>query len=67
MLSVPGILASDNPIIDLVADGTSLDTAKAQIEDYCKIFKITTKDGGIVVYATGLTSVELPILIRVDR
>lgn len=62
-ITVSGISANDNPVVDLVPSGTYA-TAQAQMADYGKIYKITTAHNSITVYATGKTDVALPIQLK---
>ena len=65
-ISVQGILATDNPFVDVILDNT-YSTAQAQQEDFAKIFKITTSANAITVYASEQTTVALPIQLKVVR
>ena len=48
-IEVSGILASDNPVVDVVLDA-SKDTAPRQLEDWSCVSKIETSDGSVTVY-----------------
>lgn len=63
---VEGILATDNPLVDVVLSDTYA-TAVSQQEDFAKIFRITTAAGSITVYATEQTTVALTIQLKVVR
>ena len=62
-ITVTGISANDNPVVDLVPS-TTYATAQAQMADYGKIYKITTSLNSITVYATEKTDVALPIQLK---
>ena len=49
-VSVSGILATDNPIVDIVLD-TNRSTNKAQVEAWSKVTRITTENGSIKLWA----------------
>lgn len=65
-ISVSGIRATDKPIVDLITSD-DFATAEAQINDYGKIYKITTAANSIKVYATEKTEVSLTIQMGVTR
>lgn len=65
-VNVVGILATDNPLVDVVLSDTYA-TAVSQQEDWAKIFRITTAAGSITVYATEQTTVALTIQLKVVR
>jgi len=48
-IEVSGILASDNPVVDVVLDA-SKDTALSQLEDWSCVSKIEISDGSVTVY-----------------
>ena len=48
-IEIPGILATDNPIVDLI-QSTSIETAKSELEAWSLISKITTQNDNITVY-----------------
>ena len=47
-VSVPGILSTDNPIVDIVLSDDAA-TAKSELENYGKISDITTNNGNIII------------------
>lgn len=61
-VTVSGILATDNPIIDLV---TTTEGFEAEQEEYAKIFKAETSADTITFYASDETTTELNIQIKV--
>lgn len=65
-ITVGGILASDTPIVDIVQTGTEA-TDSVMREDWPKITRITTKAGGITVYASEIPSAAIPIQLKVVR
>ena len=62
-ITVAGMTENDNPIVDVIPDSV-YETAIAQIADYGKIYKITTASNIITVYATEVTTVEVPIQLK---
>ena len=62
-ISVSGITVNDNPIVDVVPS-TTFDTAKTQISEFGKIYKITTAADSITVYSTEKTSTVVPIQLK---
>ncbi|WP_301067050.1 hypothetical protein [uncultured Duncaniella sp.] len=65
-ITVSGILASDNPIVDCVLSST-YSTAKAQLEAYSNIYQITTAANSITVRATAKTTTTVPIQLLCIR
>ena len=65
-VSVSGILSTDTPIIDLVLSGTYA-TDTAMIEDWGKIYRITTAANSITVYATEIPSASINIQLKAVR
>lgn len=65
-ITVSGILASDNPIVDCVLSST-YSTAKAQLEAYSNIYQITTAANSITVRATAKTTTAVPIQLLCIR
>ena len=66
-IEVSGILASDNPVVDVVLDA-SKDTAPRQLEDWSCVSKIETSDGSITVTCLEeAPTVALPIQLKVVR
>ena len=65
-ITVSGILASDTPIIDIVPSSTYA-TAQAQEEAWSKIYRITTANNAITIYAHEKAEVEIPIKMVVIR
>ncbi len=63
-VAVSGILAADNPIIDLV---TTTSGYKEEQEAWGKIFKATTAKESITFYATEATATAINIQIKVVR
>ena len=63
-VTVSGILASDNPIIDLV---TTTSGYEAEQDAWGKIFKAMTATDSITFYATGVTETAINIQIKVVR
>lgn len=65
-ISVSGMLASDNPIVDVTPD-SAYDTAVTQIEAWGNIHRITTAANSITVYANDKTEVAIPIQLKCIR
>lgn len=63
-ISVSGITANDNPIIDIVTD---VNNYANQLDAWGKIFKITTAANSMTVYATEAISIALLLQIKVVR
>lgn len=63
-ITVSGILATDEPIVDLV---TTTSNYEKQMEEYAKIFKITTSANKITVYATEKTTASIQIKLKAVR
>ena len=65
-ISVSGMLASDNPIVDVTPD-SAYDTAVSQVEAWGNIHRITTAANSITVYANDKTEVAIPIQLKCIR
>ena len=65
-IAVDGILVGDNPIVDLVLSD-DYTTAQLQLEEWGKIYRITTDANKITVYANEATMTSLPIQLQVVR
>lgn len=65
-VTIPGILESDTPIIDLRPSAT-IATAEAQIEAWGYVYRALTAANVITFYATEKPTVSLPIKIKVVR
>lgn len=65
-VSVPDMLVSDNPVIDIIMSD-SYDTAMNQLNNYAHVYRISTFDGKIKVYAIIPTNIDLKIQMKVDR
>ena len=64
--TVTGILATDTPIVDVVMSGTYA-TDEARQEAWSNIYRITTANDSITLYAKEKPTVNLPIQIKVVR
>lgn len=60
------IKSTDNPIVDVILS-ENYNTAKEELENYGKLYRILTYDGYIKVYASEPTKVSLNIALKVDR
>lgn len=65
-VSVSGLLATDNPIVDIVPSDTFA-TAEAQMEAYGNLYRMVAGNNTLTVYATEKTTVAIPIQIKVVR
>ena len=65
-IAVSGMTATDNPIVDVVLD-SNYDTATTELEEYAKIYKITTAANSITVYATDKTENAINIQLKVVK
>jgi len=66
-VTVNGILASDNPIVDIVLSNT-LATAKSQAIEWVKVSKITTENNSITIRCDNEKPIiQLPIQLKVVR
>ena len=63
-ITVSGILSTDDPIVDLI---TTINNYAKEIEEYGKIFKITTAANKITVYATDKTTISISCKLKVVR
>lgn len=66
VISVPGLLATDSPMVDMVPSDTYA-TAEAQLEDYGKIYRMVAGADTLTVYATEPTEVAITIQIKAVR
>ena len=67
-ITVSGILASDNPIVDINWSGSETDTQRDDIlEAWGKIYRISTSANTITVYVTEAITVTIPIQLKVVR
>lgn len=65
-ISVPGMLSTDNPIVDIVLNN-SYDSSQAALEQYGKIYRITTANNSITVYANEKTESSISIQLKCIR
>lgn len=65
-IELEDILETDYPIVD-VCLSDNYNTALNELNEYGKIYKILTFDGYIDVYASSKTSVDLNIILKIDR
>lgn len=65
-LSMPAILASDNPIIDVVLSSI-YDTSQKQLAAWGNIYKIVAGSGKLTCYSNEKPEVAIPIQIKVVR
>ena len=62
-ISVSGMTASDNPIVDVVLSGT-YSTDETALVEYAKIYRITTAANSITVYASEKTESAVNIQLK---
>lgn len=65
-VSVSGILAGDNPIVDILP-GSDNAANVLYSEAICKVFRITTSANSIRVWATEKITTAFPIQLKVVR
>ena len=65
-VTITGLLATDKPIVDLVASST-YETAEAQIEAWGYVYRAVTAANKLTLYATEKPTVNLPIQVKVVR
>ena len=66
-ISIIGILASDNPIIDINVTNLSAVGRQAVASAWCEVYYISTSDGSITVEASTAPTTDIPIQIKVVR
>ena len=65
-ITVSGITSTDNPIVDVVLS-SDYDTATTELQEYAKIYKITTAANSITVYATEKTENAIKLQLKVVK
>lgn len=65
-VSVSGIKSTDNPIVDIAPSGTYATDLTMQ-DNWGRIYRITTSNNSIKVYATEIPSASIPIKVRCFR
>lgn len=65
-IAVEGILDTDRPVVDVLMGSDNMANV-TYCETFCKIFRITTLDNSIRVWATEAIDVAFPIQLRVVR
>ena len=66
-ISVAGIKSTDNPIVDIDFSLVASGQEETVLEDWGKIFRISTANNQITVYATENTTVSIPVQIKIVR
>lgn len=66
-VSVEGIVAGDNPDVDIYLDGLTVEQEDAISEAWAGAVKITAADGGLVCSFNSAPAVDIPIKIKVVR
>ena len=67
-VTINGILASDNPVVDIdPKSGDDILDIYEHNDNMCKIFHIATSNGTIKIYATEIIKKDLPIQLKVVR
>jgi hypothetical protein len=64
--AVPGILATDVPIVDVVLSG-DWEVDEARLEAWGYIYRIVTSNDSIIAYAREKPDVALPLQLKVVR
>lgn len=65
-VSVPGMLASDNPVADILPGGDNA-ANKLYAEAWGKVLRATTYDGGVQIWCTEAPVVAFPVQFKVVR
>ena len=65
-VSVPGLLGSDTPLVDLSLSG-AFSADRKRLEDYAQLYRAASVDGTLTVYAFGRPTVTLPLRILCIR
>ena len=65
-VSVSGILATDNPVVDVVL-GSDADANEAYLEAWGMVNRIVTADGSVTLYATDVPETAFTIQLKVVR
>ena len=65
-MTVAGLLATDTPLVDLIPSG-DFATAETEIEAYGAIYRMTTTENTLTVYATEKPAVDINIQIKAVR
>ncbi|WP_312938892.1 hypothetical protein [Oscillibacter sp.] len=65
-VSVPGMLASDNPVADILM-GSDNAANKLYAEAWGKVLRATTYDGGVQIWCTEAPTVAFPVQFKVVR
>lgn len=66
-VGVGGMTVNDTPIVDVDLSSVAYGNKDGVIEAYSKIYRVTTYNGGITVYADEKTTVNVPIQLKVIR
>lgn len=66
-VSVPGILSTDTPIVDINFSSIAYSNKEAVVTAWSSIYRITTSNNSITVYADDKTTTAVPIQLKVVR
>ena len=66
-VSVPGLLATDTPVIDIVPDANNYELAQTQLHGWAEIYKMVAENNVLRVYSHYRISGSLPIKILCVR
>ena len=66
-VSVPGILSSDTPIVDINFSSIAYSDKEDIVTAWSSIYRITTSNNSITVYADETTATAVPIQLKVVR
>lgn len=66
-VTVSGILASDNPIVDINVTSLSASGRQAVASAWCEVYYISTENDSITVESSSIPTTDIPIQIMVVR
>lgn len=66
VVTVTGLLAADTPLADMIPSDT-FETAEAEMEAYGNIYRMTTAENTLTVYATEKPTVDINIQLKAVR
>lgn len=66
-ITVSGILASDNPIVDINTAGLTATGMQAVASAWCEVYYISTATNSITVYSRSVPTTDIPIKLMVVR
>lgn len=66
-LTVNSITGDDQPIIDIYLSGKSYEESKSLLSAWANIFRIMTDNKKLIIYATSIPELSIPIQVKVER